>query len=283
MGGLFSALTMGAVGGAGKGTSENAQADMKFNYDQIKEQIKADMEARIYERSRKDKDSDYQRDFANQRLLADDAAARAESLQDRALNKADKAAQKTEDAARVAALREVSRSASDRLKAVQIQLANDPQNEQLRLQQIDNIKEINDSNTLLKHYAKTGKFDVQASDPLGVGGDKGGEGKAGEGKAGEEIDTPPPAPEPEKTGGLINKVYPSTPEGMKMQSTDRAAAAEAERGRAEAMAASQQFIRKLDKGIPDGGAARVALEAERRFPGTLTEKQKQAAMKLTGV
>lgn len=55
MGGLIGALAMGAVGGAGKGISENAKADMAFNYDQMKEQMRAEMEQRIYERGRRDK------------------------------------------------------------------------------------------------------------------------------------------------------------------------------------------------------------------------------------
>lgn len=62
MGGLIGALAMGAVGGAGKGMSENAQADMKFNYEQMATQIRADMEQRIYERGRADKNADYARE-----------------------------------------------------------------------------------------------------------------------------------------------------------------------------------------------------------------------------
>ena len=55
MSGLLGALAAGAIGGAGKGVSENAQADMKFNYDQMQAEIKALMDDRIYERGRKER------------------------------------------------------------------------------------------------------------------------------------------------------------------------------------------------------------------------------------
>jgi hypothetical protein len=58
MGGLIGALAVGALGGAGKGMTENAQADMKSAYDNINAQMKSEMEQRIYERGRRDKVTD---------------------------------------------------------------------------------------------------------------------------------------------------------------------------------------------------------------------------------
>lgn len=58
MAGLLEAITAGAVGGAGKGLSENAKTEIDFNYDQMQAEIKAAMDERIYERGRKDKATD---------------------------------------------------------------------------------------------------------------------------------------------------------------------------------------------------------------------------------
>mgnify|MGYP001564806803 CR=1 FL=1 len=135
----------------------------------------------------------------------------------------------------------------------------------------------------LTDYANTGSFMPVATKPKQEGFDPnkytvgGGTEKPGTGIIGRQTAEParpdlivPPAPK-----------YPNTKEGAMQAVAEESAKDKAKKDMEAARKAVEQYTKKAARGIGDPGLAKHALGIEEKYPGTLSQYEKEQAIKLT--
>lgn len=163
----------GAAKDIGAGLNKMADNSREDALRAQKEEAAQLMEQRIYERTKADRAEETAGNRAWDLQKMEAGQKYAERLQSLSDNKAAAREAKTDARYRQDALKSTLAQATERYKALQVQLAANPDNEQLKIQLADETKTINQANKMLTDFTTTGEFsqkDQPKADPFNLRG-----------------------------------------------------------------------------------------------------------------